>query len=224
MTQSSNLGYYVPIAAEALAEYHPASAAHAWLIRNNLLHIKDELAQTRLSWSRMLADTRSTLQLNTAWAGGKAVWCMPFVHTWLDHETPLNLITRISFSTPDTADYDVTVRVIPHFRRYEVPFAAGSSEATELSILLDTGNSYSGPTTAEEISEQEEFGSDEAEITRQILLINFNGQLGRTYAEIGASDRPQIYGHVMRFEVIVESDDELDFVLNRAIVREYAYT
>jgi hypothetical protein len=98
----------------ALSETYPVSAARAFDVRSNLLHLMDEFTQMRINWcaGKLESGTGGNGVMFAENVGG-AYYEQEFPLTWLapDHPANLDILVR-SYASGTDAEMDVRVRVV----------------------------------------------------------------------------------------------------------------
>lgn len=163
MTQQSNRGFYERIPASVFSADRPASCSHAWLVRNNLLHLRDVFTQVRAYRDLEVTAPSVASYLvphNDPNDPNAVVFGIPFWHTWYAENVPSNLyvLTRVLLFG-SAMDGTIRQRVVPFFH-------AGTSLQTtvgDLSVpaLLDESASAIG---AEEFAVGGAYHFDEQDV------------------------------------------------------------
>jgi hypothetical protein len=213
MSQRSNLGYYERMEDASFTADQPVSAARAWLMRNNLLHLSDMFTQPRINIYRSEIGTDICIFGNQS-DPATLIYQHPFFHTWFGEAAPANLdiVMAVQFSIP--LDATVRFRVVPHYRpRASTPHTVGD---LSLPALVDETVSVTAATFA---TLDDRFIFDEAEV-RQLRIVPTDFQDRMT--ENGEPAIPQAM--VMRLEVRVTSEETDDWAPGIAVclVREFA--
>jgi hypothetical protein len=218
--QTSNLGHYERVSDEMFSEDSPVSAGQVWLLRNNLLHMRDQFSKTIFSWSRFNAFSENDLACSDgADAGERAVLPLPFVHTWLAEDAPCSLDYKIRVvNTQASKAANVRIRVIPHFiPGTAIPFAAGDAAADDLAFI-DTEQDQSSPFVA--TFDGQQFLTTDA--ARSLAAQLRPWDVG-THFGIEELDQqfPATYVHMMRLEIIVTSADNSVYRIAQNFLREF---